>query len=583
MAKDTKAAQPSRPAPSPSRPPRSACARIGKAAIIAGIAVCALALALGQLPVAGDIARRGERGAEPAQQQQPEASAEQRYRERYRRYWKTDSEWEAVQKERRRFLRKYSPNGEYGYGGQIEGIVADNFKRLNGDVYLDNTGAVLYQEGQLANIFRDLTTTTYGNSHSKNPSASASDQAIEDARRMILQHFGTSASEYTVIFTSGATGALRLVAESFPWTNASNFVYLRQNHNSVLGIREVAIDHGARFQAIPEEEMNEDVCNRIIGGNPCKGPATTKRTVMLTPFPEKTYNLFAFPAEDNFAGVKYPLEWVRLFKERQRGEQGTGNWLTLVDAAAYVPTHKLNLTEHPIDFVAMSFYKMFGYPTGLGALVVRNEVTEIMQKTFFGGGTVVASSCDTHFCLLHSKPCTRFEDGTVSFLGIAELRHGFAELHRLGMGNITKHVWSLTSYAYDQLSALRHKNGKPVLNIHGKHHLRDSASQGGIVNFNVMDEKGDYVGYHIVQKDATDARIHLRTGCSCNPGACYGYLGIASYEVERFSLKNRDGCGFDPDMAEGRPLGSVRTSYGYTTTFEDIRAFIEFIKRTYVH
>ena len=54
--------------------------------------------------------------------------------------------------------------------------------------------------------------------------------------------------------------------------------------------------------------------------------------------------------------------------------------LVLLDAAAYVPTHRLDLKAAPADFVAMSFYKMFGYPTGLGALVFRTDVVPMLQK-----------------------------------------------------------------------------------------------------------------------------------------------------------------------------------------------------------
>lgn len=47
-------------------------------------------------------------------------------------------------------------------------------------------------------------------------------------------------------------------------------------------------------------------------------------------------------------------------------------WDVLLDAAAYVPTSTLNLSSVQPDFVACSFYKMFGYPTGVGCLLVRN-------------------------------------------------------------------------------------------------------------------------------------------------------------------------------------------------------------------
>jgi Aminotransferase class-V len=54
----------------------------------------------------------------------------------------------------------------------------------------------------------------------------------------------------------------------------------------------------------------------------------------------------------------------------------------LVDAAAFVPTHPLDLSAHKPDYVAVSFYKMFGYPTGVGALLVRTDTSDAMQKVW---------------------------------------------------------------------------------------------------------------------------------------------------------------------------------------------------------
>ncbi len=55
-----------------------------------------------------------------------------------------------------------------------------------------------------------------------------------------------------------------------------------------------------------------------------------------------------------------------------------------MDAAAYVPTQPLDLSAVRPDFVAMSFYKMFGYPTGLGALLVRVDAAEVLNKVRAG-------------------------------------------------------------------------------------------------------------------------------------------------------------------------------------------------------
>jgi molybdenum cofactor sulfurtransferase len=59
-----------------------------------------------------------------------------------------------------------------------------------------------------------------------------------------------------------------------------------------------------------------------------------------------------------------------------------------LDAAAWVPCSPLNLSTYKADFVAFSFYKLFGYPTGVGALLIRKGQEELLQKRYFGGGTI---------------------------------------------------------------------------------------------------------------------------------------------------------------------------------------------------
>jgi len=60
--------------------------------------------------------------------------------------------------------------------------------------------------------------------------------------------------------------------------------------------------------------------------------------------------------------------------------------MVLIDAAKGCTTEPPNLTVYPADFVVCSFYKIFGYPTGLGALIVKNEAAGLLNKTYFSGG-----------------------------------------------------------------------------------------------------------------------------------------------------------------------------------------------------
>lgn len=388
---------------------------------------------------------------------------EEEWHKHYDRFFPTQDAWEDMESEKKSFLKEYSPNGEYGYNGTIERIVGKELSRFAGNVYCDYTGAGVYQERQVKKCYDDLRKNMYGNAHSRNPSALNTEAAVDAIRERIVKFFHTTQSEYTVIFTSGATGSLKLVADSFPWTNSSRFVYLRSNHNSVLGIREVALDQGAQFLTVTEEDVNDGTCSRIFDN--CTSTGDSKRKV-LTEFPEQVFNLFAFPAEDNFAGIKYPLEWVNRVKSQAAKDKSMGHWVTLVDAAAFAPCNSLNLTKYPADFVSISFYKMFGYPTGTGVLLVRNEITQLMQKTFFGGGTVTSSVCDTHFCRLVNNACQKFEDGTVSFLSINELKYGLDTLEELSMDNITRHTWAITKYLYERLNDLKHSNGSPVFKMY---------------------------------------------------------------------------------------------------------------------
>ena len=61
---------------------------------------------------------------------------------------------------------------------------------------------------------------------------------IQTLSPQVLKYFSASPRDYKCIFTSGATAALKLVGECFPWSRDSCYMYTMENHNSVLGIRE---------------------------------------------------------------------------------------------------------------------------------------------------------------------------------------------------------------------------------------------------------------------------------------------------------------------------------------------------------
>ncbi len=117
-------------------------------------------------------------------------------------------------------------------------------------------------------------------------------------------------------------------------------------------------------------------------------------------------NLFAYPAQSNFSGVQHPLEWIA--RAQAKG------WDVLLDAAAFVPTNPLDLSQYHPDFVDISFYKMFGYPTGVGCLIVKHTALAKLKRPWFAGGTVEVVSIQGNGYSLH-EGYAAFEDGTIKF------------------------------------------------------------------------------------------------------------------------------------------------------------------------
>ncbi|XP_030302260.1 molybdenum cofactor sulfurase [Calypte anna] len=461
---------------------------------------------------------------------------------------------------------------DYGYCGGLSDLREREFPRLRGITYLDHAGSALFPESLLKAFTDDLRNNVYGNPHSQNISSKLTYDTIEHVRYRILQHFHTTASDYTVIFTSGCTAALKLVAEAFPWIPegtkqpSSRFCYLTDSHTSVVGMRGITASLNVSSVPIKPKEIILSEKNRL----------SAEEQNCSTP------HLFCYPAQSNFSGTKYPLSWIQDIKSGKLCPiKIPGKWFVLLDAASYVSSSPLNLGVHQADFISISFYKIFGFPTGVGALLVNNRIAPLLRKTYFGGGTAAAYLAGEDFYFPRKSISERFEDGTVSFLDIIALKHGFDVLERLtgGMEKIKQHTFALAHYTYTVLTTLKYANGAPVVRVYSDTDFSTPDVQGPIINFNILDENGEVIGFSQVDKMASLYNIHVRTGCFCNIGACQIHLGMSNEDIQR-NLQAGHVCGDDVDLVDGRPTGSVRISFGYMSSFEDAQTFLKFIIAT---
>ena len=314
-----------------------------------------------------------------------------------------------------------------------------------GHIYLDYTGGGLYAVSQLEAHQELLKQNIFGNPHSDNPTSHNATRLVESARDYVLDFFNASPGEYVCIFTQNASGALKIVGESYPFGDGCRYVLLFDNHNSVNGIREYANAKGASVQYVPV------VLPDLRGDE-------TALFKQLDSSDRGCFNLFAFPAQSNFSSVKHPLEWIE--KAQIKG------WDVLLDAAAFAPTNRLDLSKWNPDFVALSFYKIFGYPTGLGALVARRQTLSKMIRPWFAGGTITVASVQGDKYYL-AEGHTAFEDGTVDYLNIPAVEIGLKHMESIGIETVEERVRCLTGWLLENLIALKHSSGVPLVKVYG--------------------------------------------------------------------------------------------------------------------
>jgi selenocysteine lyase/cysteine desulfurase len=439
----------------------------------------------------------------------------------------------------------------------LDELRATDYARLDklGHVYLDYTGGGLYADSQVRAHQNLLMGNVFGNPHSTNPTSQAATELVEGTRRYILEFFNAAPEEYVCIFTQNASGALKLVGESYPFAPGGRYLLTFDNHNSVNGIREFARAKGATVTYTPV--LPPDL--RIDA---------EKLALNLQAANSQAHNLCAFPAQSNFSGVQHSLEWV--------GRAQALGWDVLLDGAAFAPTNRLNLSEVKPEFLSLSFYKMFGYPTGVGALLAKRSALKKLHRPWFAGGTISFTSVQGDRYFLH-EGAEAFEDGTLDYINLPAVEIGLRHLSRIGVETIHTRVASLTDWLLGEITALQHSSGVPVVKVYGP---TNTELRGGTVTMNFFDADGHFIDHRAVEQRANAARISLRTGCFCNPGGGELALGISAEELSSCMIQSRERMTLDDfrRCIDDKSTGAVRVSVGLATTFADVYHFIQFAK-----
>jgi selenocysteine lyase/cysteine desulfurase/SAM-dependent methyltransferase len=454
----------------------------------------------------------------------------------------------------RAFLAAYPAYDE----SRADALRESDFSRLDSHqvTYLDHVGGTLVPQRLIEEDYQMLQRAILGNPHSDSRS---SGESYEQARQAIYRFFRCPPDEYEIIFTANASSAIRLVAESFPFENGTEVLLTKDNHTSVHGLREYAKSKGASVKYIPLDQ------NLQI-------PDTAMQRALDNLSPGHRH-LLAYPAQSNATGIRHDLKWVKIAQERGA--------MVLLDTAAFVPQSRLDYSVHQPDFIAISFYKMFGYPTGAGCLIAKKTSLSLLSPTSFSGGSVCYSSgpWSPTERLLYREDGRRFEVGTPNYASFHAIAQGFRFLTRLGLEELEGRATALARWLEVQLSELRHSTGlaTPLCQVYGL----SVENKGATVMLNFFDCYNAILPHALVRQALENAGIVVRNGCFCNLGAVqqatYSGAGAEHCELDK-NEKILDCKAFDDNILSKGDCGAIRVSTGLGSNFRDVYGFYLFAR-----
>lgn len=249
--------------------------------------------------------------------------------------------------------------------------------------------------------------------------------AYEQARSLVQQHLNARSSK-EIIFTTGTTQAINLVAQTWGRANVQEgdiiLVSAIEHHSNIVPWQMIATEKKAQIQVIPCNERGEliqEEYEKLLRNKP---------------------KLVAFNHVSNALGTVNPAKEM-IAKAHENGA------IVLVDGAQSFPHMGIDVQDLNADFYAISGHKAYA-PTGSGALYGKQELLEAMPP-YMGGGEMIAEvkfEGSTWADLPH-----KFEAGTPNIEGGIGLGAALKWMHEVGVETIAQAEEELLDYATEQL------------------------------------------------------------------------------------------------------------------------------------
>jgi cysteine desulfurase / selenocysteine lyase len=336
----------------------------------------------------------------------------------------------------------------------------EDFPMLKQDIiYLDN-GATTFKPQSVLDAMNDYYTNYCANAHRGDYSISYKvDVAYEGARVKVAKFINADPSE--VIFTSGATEGLNIIASGFfdsLLEEGDEIIISNAEHASnVLPWFRLANKHNLKIVYVPLDKNLHVTLENI------KSVVTNKTKVI------------SLAEITNVVGDVRPIKEICTYAHEH-------DIFVVCDGAQSVPHKKTDVKDSDVDFLAFSGHKMCG-PTGIGILYGKKELLESVDPLSLGGG--MNESFDNEKEIFLKELPQRLEAGTPNIAGAIGLGAAVDYLSKIGMDNITVHEQNLKKYLIDKLEQIPHID------------IVNDEADSGIVAFNVDGIFSQDVSYYL--------------------------------------------------------------------------------------
>lgn len=300
-----------------------------------------------------------------------------------------------------------------------------------GGVYLDSAATTQKPQQVIsaeAGYYEQLNANVHRGAHRLSRLAT---EAQEEARRVVAA-FLHAPEEKEVIFTSGCTEGINLVAQVLALSGLVRegeeiLVSTDSHHSNIVPWQMLCERTGARLRPIPlREDMSFDM-EAYLG-------MLSGRT-----------RLVAVPVTSNALGLHLPVRQI-IAAAKQAGP----GVLTLVDGAQSVAHEQPDVQALGCDFFAFSGHKVYA-PTGTGVLWGRADLLEQLPP-WKGGGEMISEVTFAHTTYNHLP--FKYEAGTPNICGNIVLAEALRYVQALGYEQIREHETALIRRLYDGLAAL---------------------------------------------------------------------------------------------------------------------------------